>query len=635
MSSGPCPSCGAPVEFTAGTAAVLVCSHCQTVVARKDARLEAHGKVARIVESDTPFRLGTQGTYRGAAFTLVGHLQKDYGKGPWNEWYLTFDGDDERDGWLAEAEGNFYITFFAGTQEELPWSGQGPGSEVTLRGQRFTVEETGTARVLAAEGQLPSDVDPTQEVHYADATGPQGVFATLDFGTRDDTPELFVGHQVQLNELALVESTLPPRQKRVDLEQARCTECNGPLELRAPDRARRVGCPYCGALLDVSLGKLAFLEMLQKPAHPVRIPLGARGTLDGVAWICIGFFVRSCKVEGIRYPWAEYLLFNASQGFAWLVESDGHWNYLTSVAAGQVPSANNIGAQFRGRSYRCFQITTALTEYVLGECYWEVASQDTAQCTEWVAAPFVLSKEETPNEVSYSHGRYVEPAELVKAFGLREPLPEPRGIAPAQPNPHRERTKQWGRWSAGYAVVALLVYVVMVAMSARELVLSRSVEVTPQVAPGTPESMQFTEPFELKTRGNVQVEIEAPGLSSNWLGISGDLVNESTLEVVSFYQEVSEYSGVEDGERWSEGSLSSTEYLSAVDPGRYTLRLTHFYEPPGRGFTYQLRVRSDVPRILYLMLALLCLAVGPLVSAFVQTRFENARWRESNMVSDD
>jgi hypothetical protein len=56
---------------------VVICGHCQTVVARKDASLEAHGKVARIVDTDSPLQLGIEGRYQKRGFRIVGHLLFD------------------------------------------------------------------------------------------------------------------------------------------------------------------------------------------------------------------------------------------------------------------------------------------------------------------------------------------------------------------------------------------------------------------------------------------------------------------------------------------------------------------------------------------------------------------------------
>jgi hypothetical protein len=106
VTQGNCPSCGAPVEFTAGTALVVVCGHCQTVVAKKGLDLEAHGKIGAIVDTDSPLQLNAEGRIGRVGYRVVGHLQKDHGAGPWDEWYVELD--DGRTGWLSEAEGAFY-----------------------------------------------------------------------------------------------------------------------------------------------------------------------------------------------------------------------------------------------------------------------------------------------------------------------------------------------------------------------------------------------------------------------------------------------------------------------------------------------------------------------------------------------
>ena len=164
-------------------------------------------------------------------------------------------------------------------------------------------EEVGTARLVAAEGQLPERVGAESTTRYVDATGPKGVFLSLDFTEDPDSPGAFVGRAVQLEELGVSPSQLRPRAKKAELVQARCTQCNGALSLRAPDHTRRVVCPFCGALLDVSQGKLSFLQLLELPPEQPAIPLGARGTLDGVEWICIGFqaapaWWRACATRG-------------------------------------------------------------------------------------------------------------------------------------------------------------------------------------------------------------------------------------------------------------------------------------------------------------------------------------------------
>ena len=630
MTQGNCPSCGAAVEFTAGSAQVLVCGHCQTVVAKKGLDLEAHGKIGAIVDTDSPLQLHVEGRLGRDAYRVVGHLQKDHGAGPWDEWYVEFD--DGRSGWLSEAEGAWYLLYAEGTAPDLSLEDFEPGHRFSLKGHRLVVEERGHGRVVAAEGQLPSDVDPSADSHYVDATGPRGVFVTLDFGKWATEPEVYVGKKLKLEELGIAPDQLRPKVKRVSLQQARCTECKGPLELRAPDQTKRVACPYCGALLHVSKGgSLAFLQLLEKPDHPFALSLGARGTLEGAEWICIGMMVRSCSVEGERYPWEEYLLYNRARGFTWLMNSNGHWVFLTPLDAGEVSVSRNVAAHLEGKRYRAFQSVTAVTETVLGEFYWAVTSGETATAEEYVAPPYSVNRDVTGTEVSFTRGEYLAPEVVREAFKLKEPLPAPQGIAPSQPNPNPSAAT-W-LWSLGWGAVLLTVFLAVNILAANEKVIDQMVRLSPDSRSGTPTSVWYSEPFEIRKRGNVRVQLSAP-VSNSWFGVEGELLNQESGEVIGFYEEVSFYSGSDSDGSWSEGGQTETEFLSSVSPGRYVLRAQALFDTRPKDNAYRISLVSDTPRFLWFFWGLVLLAVVPVLSLFYASSFESARWGESNLGSD-
>lgn len=628
MTQGNCPSCGAPIEFTAGTAQVVVCGHCQTVVAKKGANLEAHGKIGAIVDTDSPLQLNVEGRIGRDGYRLVGHLQKDHGAGPWDEWYVEFD--DGRTGWLSESEGAFHLMLDADTEPGLSLDDFAPGHRFSLRGHRLAVEERGHARVVAAEGQLPDDVDPSADSHYVDATGPRGVFISLDFGTGTSDPEVYVGKKLKLEELGVPPDQLRPKVKKVALQQARCPHCNGNLELRAPDRTKRVACPYCGALLDASQGKLAFLQLLEKPDHAPLIPLGAKGKLEGAEWVCIGFMVRSCTVEGVRYPWEEYLLFNRARGFTWLMNSNGHWVFLEPLDAGDVAVSPGTAAHLEGQRYRAFQQVTAVTETVLGEFYWEVRAGEYAEAEEYVAPPYSVNVDRTENEVTYTRGEYLSPGVVREAFQLKEPLPTPHGVAPSQPNPHTG-SDLW-KWTGIWGVALLAVFLVVNVRAAKETVLVQEVLLPQDAQSGTPTAMHFSEPFDIHKKGNVRAEVLSP-VTNTWLGVQGDLVNEATGEVTSFYEEVSYYSGSDSDGAWSEGEQTEEEYLSTVEPGRYVLRSTAFFEGTPTGKSYRVTLVSDTPRGSWFCCSLVLLLIGPALAFFRSSSFESTRWAESNLGS--
>jgi hypothetical protein len=117
-----------------------------------------------------------------------------------------------------------------------------------------------------------------------------------------------------------------------------CPKCGGHLELRAPGASVSVVCQYCGSVLDAKdprHQKLSDHDANVKNMPAPTIPIGRRGTLDGVQWENIGFLRRRVVYYGVSYLWSEYLLYNPFHGFRWLVESDGHWNLLKTIP--QVP----------------------------------------------------------------------------------------------------------------------------------------------------------------------------------------------------------------------------------------------------------------------------------------------------------
>ncbi len=617
------------VEFTAGSAQVVVCGHCSTVVARKGASFEDHGKIGRIVPTDSPLQLGADGRYARQAYRIVGHLQKDHGAGPWDEWYVEFS--DGRTGWISESEGAFHLSFEAGVEEDLALEDLHPGERLHLRNKAWVIEERGHGKVVAAEGQLPSDVDPTQDSYYVDATGPKGAFLTLDFGTRRHSPEVSIGQALELEQLGIPTDQLRPRARKVELQQARCSNCNGPLELRAPDKTLRVACPYCGALLDVSQGKLSFLRLLEKPDDAPLIPLGAKGTLDGTEWMCIGYLVRSCTVEGVRYPWAEYLLYNKAHGFTWLMHSNGHWVLLKPLAAGDVSLSPGVAAFYEGRRYKAFQSVTAVTEAVQGEFYWQVTAGEYAQATEYVAPPYSLSVDATGDEVTYTHGEYLAPEVVKEAFKLKE-VPAPHGVAPSQPNPHKSSLVSTFVWTGVWLVGLLLLSGVFALRSANETVLEQAVVVPADAQPGTPSAMNFSDPFELRKRGAMKVELSA-SLDNEWLRVQGDLVNQDTGEVVGFTEELSYYHGRDDEGSWSEGTPSASATLSAIPAGKYVLRTTAAYEAKStlKPRTFNVKLIHDAPNGSWFCCALVLLLLGPAWALFRSHGFETQRWAESNL----
>jgi DNA-directed RNA polymerase subunit RPC12/RpoP len=621
-----CPSCGAPVTFAIGSSAVVVCDYCRSLVARTDRGLETFGKVAALIETGSPLQKGATGNYRGKPFRLTGRTQLRQAGGVWDEWYAAFD--DGRWGWIAEAQGRFYVTFKVAADappyERLELGGPVPGFEPMV------VAEMGTAVVASAEGELPWRPEPGVSYAYADLTGEERRFATIDYS--EEPPVVFKGTEAGYRELG-IEGGEAARGTRIATVALNCSKCGGALDLKAPDRAERVWCPHCGAGHDIEHGKLQFFAMLGKKRLPRPIANGSKGTIDGDEYVVAGFMQRAVRFDQTYY-WTEYLLWNREKSYRWLVHSDDHWSFVTPLRPGEVHDgaaaldvAKNVS--YKGRTYKLFQTATAKVTYVDGEFYWRVSTGEQADTADYIAPPFGISKEVATGgarEVAYSHARYMTPGEVEDAFGV-ENLTRPQLPGPMQPYPGPRLLKPW----ALMLLALFLIAIVLGITRPGRVALAKDFDfsaVTP--AAGDPENARvaFSDPFELSGNYNLRVDGGA-SLSNSWLYVAGDLANEAKGTLQQFDLPLEYYSGVDGGEAWTEGHRERSAYLSRPERGTYVLRLEAQWEQGKTPPVLRLRVREGAFRWLHFLFALIAVSLFPLLALIGQISFESKRWQDS------
>jgi hypothetical protein len=312
------------------------------------------------------------------------------------------------------------------------------------------------------------------------------------------------------------------------------------------------------------------------------------------------------------------------------VEANGHWSYVEPVHAGDVraPSGGGRPALWQGKTFKHFQSGEARVDHVLGEFYWEVARGDTVATDDYVSPPLMLSTERDASEVNWSLGTYTTPDEVREAFRLEEAPTRPQGVAPHQPWPWAAQARSVYSRSLLFLSVLFFVFVVL-NFAGGHVVHQASVPLRPGLVSGSPEAAVFTDPFAITRSGNVEVRVEAP-VNNSWLYLDGALINEDTGAVDAFDLEVSYYHGRDSDGAWTEGGTSARRYLASVPPGRYVLRLAPQWEAGRAPGSYQLRVRSRVPRFYHFLLAALALGAWPLVLLWKHMRFEIQRWSESD-----
>jgi hypothetical protein len=627
-----CPSCAAPIEFQKGSTIVLVCPFCRSAVARTDRGLNDLGKVAEIMDSESPLKLGLKGQYKDQRFELTGRAQLRHEMGGvWDEWYATFSNGWV--GWLAEAQGRFYLTFY----QPLPAGAQLPAFESLQLGQSIEaipnqtplmVTEKGVATAVAADGEIPYKLEPNERSNYADLSGKGNAFGTIDYSMTP--PWVFVGNQVTLEEIGLGDAKSVKREAaRVSTQGVGCPNCGGPLSLIAPDKAERVTCPYCNSLLDVNQGKLTWLKALKPPPAPpdFALKIGAEGTFMGDArFKIIGAVVRSVTVDGIKYFWHEYLLYNPMIGFRWLTHSDNHWNFVEPVNPAEVESNQIYGTgttvTYKGQTYKIFQDAPATVEFVQGEFYWRVEQGETVRAIDFVAPPLMLSQEATDKEVNWSVGVYQTNAEIEKAFGVSD-LPKPWAVAPNQPFTGGFYIK------AGFGLLGLLllVSIFMLPFSTTSTPLNETITLPPSTSATTPQTA-FSRQFELKGNRNIRITANAP-VSNAFAEFDIDLVNEQNQQIESLVIPIEYYSGSDSDGSWTEGSQTQDATLSSLPAGKYTMRVEGTWQNFQQPISVNVKVEQNVSRGVNFCCAFVILAILPILALIRKFSFESRRWSES------
>ena len=420
-------------------------------------------------------------------------------------------------------------------------------------------------------------------------------------------------------------SALPPKPQPKGLN---CPKCGAAITLRCFGQAETVVCGSCRCILDAKDPNLAILQQFEKltsDVHPL-IPLGTRGKLRGTDYEVIGFQRRHATVEGISYPWHEYVVFNPYKGFRYLSEYNGHWNDISVCK--QLPNFNSGSANYLGEDYRHFQTSEANTDFVLGEFPWQVRVGEQATVTDYVHPPRVLSSEKLAKETTWSIGEYMYGREIWEAFKLPGSPPEAEGVYENQPSTVTTNVKEI--WAA-FGVFAILLLVLLVGFdmfAKKEPAFEETYHWDRSQVKNEPSFV--TDVFDLNGRtSTVQVKTSAP-VSNHWIYLNYALINQDTGEAWDFGREVSYYFGYDSDGSWTEGKQEDSVIIPSVPSGHYYLRIEPEVDPSLTNIPYTVQVTRDVHPFGIYGLAFLALLLPALVISWRSYSFERSRWSESD-----
>jgi hypothetical protein len=427
-------------------------------------------------------------------------------------------------------------------------------------------------------------------------------------------------------------------------EAVQCPACGGPLTLRGFGAIEQVACPYCGSeLAPEDNGALGILQAVQRQRQPSVLPLNARGTLEGTEWEIIGIVWRQCVVDGVTYPWQEFLLYNPYRGYRFLVYqlTDGHWALGRPLpGAPKTLDRAHKSVLWKGQTFKHFQTSLAQVVYVEGEFPWQVHRGDQAVAHDYVAPPLGLSIEQETAEdlgtdVNFTQMEHIEPAAVWKAFGLPGSPPPTSGVGAYQPNPWRTGSKLL--WLSFVALLAVWLGTTAIYLQGRtsKLVFEKH-DLTLE---------PFSQEIEIGKVGEdttLELDFAAQPLSNSWVYVDVMLISQTSEEAIGIGATAEEWHGVFDGEGWREGDQSTSVTVGGVPGGKYLLQIVPQAgsEPqPGAGVLAErppsplrlsVRLRQDVPLWRYVVLPLVLILAFPFLNVLFGGIFEGRRWAKSD-----
>lgn len=172
------------------------------MLVRKDINVETFGKMAELPPDTSVLQIGASGKFDKKDFTIVGRVRQSWSDGFWNEWYALFD--DSTEGWLAEAQGFYMMSFPAPDLEKWapPQGSIRAGQMVEIpKKYIFEIDDVKKATCVGAEGELPFQSPKGRESLSVDLSGPNSLFGTIDYS--DDGVRFYVGKYVEFDDLKM------------------------------------------------------------------------------------------------------------------------------------------------------------------------------------------------------------------------------------------------------------------------------------------------------------------------------------------------------------------------------------------------------------------------------------------------
>jgi uncharacterized membrane protein len=611
----PCINCGTNISVFPSVANVHVCGSCFTVMHNQQ-RLKLSVK-----NEDIGIPIGAKGKTNGKAFVVSGALKYKFENHFQVWWLLVFENKETT--WLVDKSQQKYL--LTALQES-------PFDKNAFR--FYNMVSTGTNLGLFM-------VTAEQKVEYRELY--QG---SLDISVQENNQVLFVAQQQEATYWVMQEGdkyhqkaykATPVETNTIEWEQpikpipckprqTNCGNCKKEITIQYHPFTVCYVCNECRTAYAVDANN--FGVKVKRPVKAIyALQLNESIIIKGITYTIIS---RATKKDQEGYTWKEYGLQDAENNQQFLSEYKGHWILLTEkIEQPLLERETDFNLIYKTNTYTLFNSYTAECIDGDGEFFYNPFGTAPVRAKEFIAPPhmWVQEKNERLGETTWLYGEHIAKKDISVPTSHKANLPLSEGVGAIQPIGIFPNQRTLLIHTLLGSVLIVLAFLLTGFLKEEKIEATNLHSLVDSAAVVKADLIKFKLD---NWRNNVEIKIESD-ISNTWLEVNGTLLNKTTGDKVEFEKGIEKYSGVEDGESWTEGDNDATIFLSSLEAGEYIFEYAFqkANSPSGMAGLASITVVSNtvIYRNFWIAIGILCI-ISFIYYLYLSNR-ERVRWQNS------
>lgn len=620
-----CPKCNLQHKFSCGLIDEFICNNCKIGLKRSTNNNYLDATFYQDIPKDnSALEIGGSINYNNERYVIIGKVKFHFETTFASRWLLL-----NPQGilfYLFE-----YINGFGLTQKSVNTPSKSeiskikPSKKLSLGvdKKQFQVKSIFQNERTLFCGEIENNKIDKENFEAIVLTNADKEFAFIQ-SSFEKTTTLFLGKFIDYHEL--FGDNINP--KNDEVSYINCLTCKAPITNYLKGKTFSLVCGKCNSHFNFDNNNILFLKNKFNKKSDIDIPLGSKGVLDNKNYKIIGYQLK--KEKGTAFKWKEYNLIDEKGKIVTLSEFNGHYNLTEEIDYHNLETINITTIHFNNSNYHLFNKYEVDLQSAEGEFIYQIENENNLKVTEFVAPPFIFFEEKNNTEVRYFHGKNITSKQVENAFELAV-IPERIGTGATQTmnfGINHSILKKLCMW---FLILTVAIQLFFTQISTSNKIFNQSFT---QSNVNDSTKVLVSNTFQITDAPTVLQFDLVSNVDNNWFGVTIELINNNTGDRFEVDKTIEFYSGIDEGESWSEGEKSESVFMSQVPAGSYHLNLYPEWGSSNKETNnFDIWVYKDVPMWSNFFVILFVAAIFVIIHYIRFRIFESKRWMASNFDS--